>query len=418
MEIGCVMRLSPIIKELFLEKTRVMLTILAIVWGTFTISSMLSIGEGLRLTFAKAVASSGQNFLSLSGGRTSKKYLGTHPNMPINLDKIDLQAISVLPNIATISPQYDIEANLTYKQKKISGMIKAVDPDYFSIHQIHVGKEGRIINHIDQLKRSAVIVLGSKSQEELFTGETNLVGKMIFVGSQPFTVIGIMQKKPQLISSEVPDEYMNWIPVTTYELLANPNVINSISITYKDLQQLKQTKQQIQKIIALNHNVDPDDYSIINFTDLAKIQKTVNTFFLGMQIFLGIIGFLTLLVAGVGIANVMYASIENTTHEIGIRIALGARTYHILIYYILESLLVTIVGGIVGLLFSWLLIYGINKIQFHGKLIDIIGQPHPVLSLSVIIIVVLVLGLIGFLAGLFPAQKAAKIDPAEALIYE
>jgi putative ABC transport system permease protein len=240
----------------------------------------------------------------------------------------------------------------------------------------------------------------------------------VLIGKQPFTVIGVMQKKPEFMSSEAPDEYLNWIPVSTYQLLANPRYIDRISITYKNLNLLTGTKQQIQQIIALHHNADPDDSSIVNFTDLAKIQNTINTFFYGMQIFLGIIGSLTLLIAGVGIANVMFASIKRATHEIGVQMALGARTYHILFHYIAESFLVTIIGGSIGLVLSFLLVFGVRKITFQGKLIEVIGQPNPVLSLKVIFIVVVILGLTGFLAGLFPAMKAAKVDPAESLTYE
>lgn len=412
--------IKSIFKDLFYERTRILLTILAIAWGTFSISTMLAIGEGLRLTFAKAVESSGKNYLTLAGGRTSKEYFGTHPNTRINLSQKDFKAIKSLPNVATISAEYDIAAIVTADASSIKTVVKAVAPEYFTIHHIAVGQGGRVFNEIDMQNRQPVIVLGRHSKKELFPDlpEDLILGKVVLVGNQPFVVIGVMQQRPQLIISEAPEDFFDWIPVSVYDLLANPTSIGSISITYKDLNLLPQTKQAIQKAIALNHSADPNDADIIDFSDLAKAQKTVNTFFTGMQMFLGIIGMLTLLVAGVGVANVMYVSVRRATHEIGLRMALGARTYNILAHYILESFLVTLLGGIIGLIMSGVLVYGMQRIPFSGKLIDIIGQPHPVLSLNVFFIVILVLGIIGFLSGIFPALKAASIDPAKALTYE
>jgi putative ABC transport system permease protein len=412
--------IKSIFKDLFHERTRIILTVLAIAWGTFSISTMLAIGEGLRLTFAKAVESSGQNYLTLAGGRTSKEYLGTHPNTQINLTQKDFKAIKSLPNIATVSAEYDIPVAITANGNSIKTVVKAVSPEYFTIHHITVGQGGRVFNAIDMQNRQPVIVLGRHFKKELFPDlpDESVLGKMVLVGNQPFVVIGVMQKRPQLIISEAPEDFFDWIPVSVYELLANPTSIGSMSITYKDLGLLPQTKQAIQKVIALDHGTDPNDADIVDFSDLAKAQKTVNTFFAGMQIFLGVIGMLTLLVAGVGVANVMYVSVRRATHEIGLRMALGARAYNILTHYIFESFLVTLLGGIIGLIIAGALVYGMRKIPFSGKLIDIIGQPHPVLSLNVFFVVILVLGIIGFLSGIFPALKAASIDPAKALTYE
>ncbi len=410
--------LRQIVKELFTEKTRIVLTILAIAWGTFAISSMLAIGEGLRVTFAEAVAHSGHNLLTVTGGRTSKYYRGMHSNTPISLRKRDFRIIARLPNVSAVSRQYDTNKPFKYKNKVIAHDFRGVDTNYNKMHEIQIKLPGRFIKQQDIDQHAAVVVLGTKTAEDFFSADDNPVGKTIYMNNQPFLVIGVMKKKTQIAATQAPDERSNWIPATTYELLENPLFINSISIAYKNKKMLKQTKQNIQKIVALSHGVDPDDSSIVSFSDLEAQQEKINNFFMGMQIFLGIVGVLTLLVAGVGIANVMYASVSRSLRDIGIRMAVGARTYQILWHYIAEALSATVIGGVLGILMSALFVYGIKIIPMHGRLIDVIGKPHPILSLPVIAVVIVVLGITGFLAGLFPAIKATKVDPAETLSYE
>jgi putative ABC transport system permease protein len=413
------MFLRRMFTELFAQKTRIILTILAIAWGTFSIASMLAIGEGLRLNFAQAVANAGHNLLTVDGGVTSKSYKGMAANRVIKLNQQDLAAITHSSyNIASISPEYNFTKTARHGSHENNIQIQAVNAKFNKIHEIAVKRGGRFISPLDLKQFRPVIVLGTKALESLFPSDPNPVGRYIHIANKPFLVIGVMRKKSQLIATQMPDEYLNWVPVSTYSLYYNPQTIDSISITYKDVKRLKVLEKQIRKVVALNHGADPSDEDIVDFGDLAKRQQSVNTFFFGMEIFLGIVGALTLFIAGVGIANVMFASVKRATHEIGIRMAIGARTYHILSHYILEAMMATVIGGILGLLMTLLLIKVINIIPMQGKVIDAIGRPHPVLSLSVLAVVILVLGLIGFLAGFFPALKAASIEPSEALRYE
>lgn len=407
-----------ILKELFTEKVRMVLTILAIAWGTFAITSMLAIGQGLRVDFVQAVANSGKNLLTVEAGATSQPYKGLAANTALHLTKQDLNNIQHgVNNIIAISPVYNAGDTIRYQDKSSHTNILAVNPNYSSIHEIATQPNGRFISPFDTNNQSAVIVLGLQTAKELFPN-IDPVGKFVTINNQPFKVIGVMQAKAQIAATQAPDKFNNWIPAATYKVFANPTAIDSFSLTYKDVTQLAETKQQIRKIIAMHYNVNPNDKNIVTLTDLASRQQKIDHFFLGMQIFLGIVGALTLLVAGVGIANVMFASVSQATHNIGIRMTVGAKTYQILFYYLFEALLATAIGGIVGFIMSWFLVYGISHIPMHGKLIEAIGKPIPILSLSVVLTVIIVLGIIGLLAGFFPALKAARIDPAEALRYE
>jgi len=411
--------LRRILKDLFQEKTRMILTILAVAWGTFTITSMLSVGEGLRLTFAKAVADSGHNVLEVQGGFTSKTENGLMANRRISLMQKDYRDIqSYVQNIVRMSPQYDWNVITRYGKMEDTIRFKAVSPDFAAINQISIQKGGRFISPLDVETKKPVVVLGTETLKQFFGENENPVGKTLWVGHKKFLVIGVMQKKSEIAASHAPDAFLNWIPYSTYVLYQNPQTIKRISMTYQDEARLKTMEKEIQRVIARNHGVSADDEGIVSFTEMANRQAKINTFFIGLQVFLGIIGALTLLVAGVGIANVMFASVSRSMHEIGLKMAIGARTYQILSQYIIESLLATLIGGLIGIVLSGLLVVGINVIPMSGKLIDAIGKPTPVLSWFVIFLVIFVLGIMGVLAGFFPALKASRIDPTEALRYE
>lgn len=409
--------LKQAMRELFRERTRVILTILAIAWGTFTVATILAIGEGLRINFARTMANSGSNMLALSGVSSSKAYEGTPQNTTIRLTQEDLNSLkNSIPNIIKISPQYNFQKKIIYKKREDTVGIYGVNAGYEIIHQLPT--EGRFISTQDVKDRRAVIVLGTEAKKQLFPDEDHPVGKQVWINRQPFQVIGVLKEKPQMMAEQTPDAFLNWIPYSTYELVANPTWMNSIVLTYQDPALLVPTKRQILKLIAINHHVDPNDENIVDFDDYANRQQKINNFFWGMEVFLGIIGTLTLVIAGVGIANVMLSTIQKATREIGIRMAVGAKACHIMLHYFLESLNVTLLGGMIGILCSYGIVRLIQLIPMKGDLIDAIGKPMPVLSWTVLWIVASVLGCIGFLSGLIPALRAARIDPAEALRYE
>jgi len=410
--------LREIIQELFYEKTRAVLTILAIAWGAFSITIMLAIGEGLRLNFFNVMANAGDKLLSITPGMTTKNYRGVHAGEAIRFSKRDALAVSELPNIGAVSIRYRFTTNLRYRDKEIFSSLQAVTPEYAAIHNMHVGSRQRFISFLDMQNRSSVIVSGEKAASRMFPNE-DPVGNTIYISNHPFLVIGVMQKKPQMSSVDIPDSWSNWIPASTYELLNNPKNIDAIDVVYKDYDKIEQTKNSIQKVIAMIHGADPGDIGVMNFRDIAKEQKEVNNFFIRLQMFFGFVGGLTLFLAGVGIANVMYASVKRQTCQIGVRMALGATTWHIVYRYIIESFVATLIGGAIGMFITLIFVYLVRLIPMESFMLEeYFGKPRPVLSLLVIAIVIGVLGVTGFLAGLFPAIKAAKIDPAEALVYE
>jgi putative ABC transport system permease protein len=317
-----------------------------------------------------------------------------------------------------MTPIYSTPWNkLQYGNQSSYTNVLAVNSPYAEMNKMNINATGRFISPLDIVNNRKVIVLGADIK---FKSLENPVGEKVYINGQPFLVIGQLAQKAQLGGRRQNDAVRAFIPYSTYKLLMNPQKIDSFIIELKKDQDETWIENKIQTIVALMHHADPTDTKIVTVRNFSKRQAQVNDFFFGMQIFLGIVGALTLMVAGVGIANVMYASVSRATHEIGIRMAIGAQTYQILTHYIGEALLATIIGGAIGLIMALFLVLGINNLplELPEWLAKIISRPEAILSWNVVVAVISVLGITGLLAGLFPALKASRVDPSEALRYE
>lgn len=408
-----------IFKELFSERTRIAMTILAIAWGTASITIMLALGEGLRITFGRSMRGQGNGILIVRNGQTSKPYAGMPEGRPIRLDPQDLQAArDNIPEIHLLSGEYDTWRPMSYGENWRTGRIGGVDPDFGEMRNIFAQPGGRFINQNDIKLRRRVIIIGPQVAEELFGKDIDPVGKYMDLDGHPFLVIGVMAKKYQTSSYGTPDRDGTWIPSATFRTMyGNRYYSNWVGKPHRP-EQMESMKKSILELAALRHGADPEDDEIIRFWDTQEMQQTSGNVFYGLQTLLGIIGGLTLIVAGVGIANVMYVSVSNATRDIGIRMAVGARDYQILSQYVLEGLLATAIGGTLGLLASAAVVAAVGQIPMNGEFFEYVGKPVPILSTTVAILVVTVLGIIGFMAGIFPARRAARVEPAEALRYE
>jgi putative ABC transport system permease protein len=411
--------IGQILKELFTEKTRIILTILAVAWGTFSISLMLAVGQGLRVSFGSSLSSVGKNLLIVTPGTTSADYKGVADNTNINIYPTDYIAIEKsVDNVSKISQVYLPHYQLRRGDLRFESNIAAVSPDFANIHNIKIMAGGRFINPLDIKERRKVIVLGTSAWEKLFPYGHDPVGQTVKFSNIDMTVVGVMRNKPELVSSNAPDSSFAWVPESTYRLLADSHTVDNIAITYNNSNDLPIMKQEIRTIIALANGASPNDPDIVNFQDVSAQQRKTNNFLMALELFLGIVGALTLIVAGTGIANVMFASVKQNTRMIGLRMAIGARPYQILTHYVLESMIATAIGGVIGIVIIALLVWGVDSIPLHGRVFQVFGKPELLLSPSVILVVVVVLGIIGFAAGFFPARIAASIEPAEALRHD
>jgi len=408
-----------VFKELFSERTRILLTILAVAWGTASITIMLALGEGLRLTFGRAMNGMGNGILVVNRGQTSRAYGGLPEGHKIRLTEDDLRAVrTAVPEIAEISGEYASGKSMRTASKWRSGRVVGVEPAFGSIRNVAPSPGGRFINQRDIERRRRVVMLGTQAVKELYEKGEDPVGTCVEIDGRPFLVVGVMQKKFQSSCYGGPDYGHVWIPGTTYKAMFGARDYRNWVVKPHRPEQMETIKTRIREILAANHGCDPTDKDIVRYWDALKMQETSNAVFYGFQTFLGIIGALTLIVAGVGIANVMYVSVSGATRDIGIRMAVGAKGYQVLTQYVLEALAATAIGGLVGLAISQGVVSLVGLIPMSGDFFEFVGKPVPILSGVVAAVVIGILGLIGFLAGLFPARRAAQVDPAEALRYE
>lgn len=408
--------ISEFFQDLRAHRTRALLTIIAITWGTVAVVLLLSFGQGLGTQMQNGLVNAGNRIMILYGGETGMQFEGMPKGRKIRMVEEDADMLrQAIPTIAIISPQYRESVTLTYKKFSTTTECEGVNPQFEEMRRMFPAAGGRFLNEVDVMQQRRVIFLGIKIAKDIF-GDEDPIGKYLLVDGIPFTVVGLMQNKLQTSMNNGPDTYRAIIPFSTFRTMYGPKIVNSIVVRPADPSRQEELKKEIFRVLARKYHFDPTDERTLFIWDFIENEKTGEKISLGVSIFLGSVGFLTLLIAGVGVANVMYVVVKERTREIGIKMAVGARRNYILFQFVFEALLLAFIGGAVGLLFSWGVVSIVKLLPSDDGPMQFLGK--PVLSTGIMVMTTGILAIIGLLAGYFPARKAASVDPVESLRYE
>ncbi|MHB8078890.1 MAG: ABC transporter permease [Candidatus Krumholzibacteriia bacterium] len=407
---------QELLHDLRHQKTRVFLTVGGIIWGTMSVVLLLAFGFGLEKRIMEGNLNYTDAVVTVRAGETSKPFQGLPAIRAVNFTMEDLQLLREnLPLVGLISPSFGRNGMIVSRgRERTTTYGEGAAPDFGLMRHFYPGA-GRFLNDADIVGKRRVVFLGDGIAKRLFAAE-DPIGRLIEVDGLPYKVVGVMAKKVQMSMSNGPDADRVILPWSTFQTVYGENRVNRILIRPADRARTKELIRDIRDLLGRKYRFDPSDTYAVDIDDDIANEEIGRKIMLGLNIFFGVIGTMTLIVAGVGVANIMFVVVKERTQEIGIKRAVGARRRHVVIQHMIEALLITGGGGAVGILLSWAIVALVGLAPDDAGPLRFMG--HPIFSRTVALVTVTILAAIALLAGLFPARRAAEIDPIEALRYE
>jgi putative ABC transport system permease protein len=404
--------LMEALESLNSNKLRSSLTVLGIVIGVAAVIAMLAVGNGATVSITGSINQVGTNLLFVFRGARNN----TNVRNPRPLTVGDANALMdqyAAPDIQAVAPVVQGSGNVDFGGQTKNASIIGVTPSYQPVRNISL-LEGDFISEEQNLGRASVTVIGVDVADKLFGHRDGLIGETIRISGQPFRIIGVLT--PQGGSSFGSEDSEVLVPLSTAlaRLISRsgPDTIDIIYVQATDFQTVSAASDEISQILRTRHRtaIGLDDFTV--FTQ-ESILTTVQSVTGVLTIFLGGIAAISLLVGGIGIMNIMLVSVTERTREIGLRKALGARKRDILVQFLAESSLLSLMGGIIGIIFGWLIAYIVGRIAVATG-----NNFTPIVGMDAVLLATLFSAAVGLFFGIYPANRAASLEPVEALRYE
>jgi putative ABC transport system permease protein len=397
------------LRALRINRLRTGLTMLGMIIGVAAVVLLISIGQGAQSKINQSIATMGSNLFIVLPGATSSGGLSFGSGSVKTLTVSDSQAIAELPLIEATAPVISGTAQLNYGTNNWSTSITGTTPDYYKVGNWSI-ESGAFISESELRSAVRVAVLGKETARNLF-GEEEATGKIIRVTNRPFLVIGVLEAKGQSLTGRDQDDNV-FIPLTTSErqITGNqfPGSIRYMMVQAKSAAVMDEAEAEIVELLRQRHRITGEmenDFTVRNLAAIADVATGTAKL---MSLMLGAIASISLLVGGIGIMNIMLVSVTERTREIGIRMAIGANRRAILTQFLLEAVMICILGGVAGI------ILGIGGAWIVSQLADML----IVITLGMVGLAFVFASAIGIFFGFYPARKAALLKPVEALRYE
>ncbi len=397
------------------NRRRSLLTMLGMAWGIATVVLLLAYGSGFQSALMVAFRTFGGNLIGIFPGRTSIQAGGTKAGVQIRLTRDDLDYLRAeVPMLTRISPEVDKQSQVSYGTRSFSYNVHGIYSTYEKIRALELG-EGAFFGERDDFTHSRVAVIGATVKKKLFSGQ-NALGESIRIDGISYKVIAVLR---HTISNG--DEDINsivYVPYSAMRDLKNTYYLDGIFMDYEG--DHSKITQAVRNSMAFHHGFDPKDDRAIFVFDAVKDLADLTVITVGIKVLLGFIGLLTLGIGGVGLMNIMLVSVTQRTREIGVEKALGAHRWHILFQFLAEALVITALGGLLGVVLAYLISWSVGSMPLWSMFIDDAneGDIHLYINTATLIWSTGILSFVGIVSGMLPAIKAARLDPIEALRYE
>jgi len=406
------LNLKEAMQSLSSNKLRSLLTILGIVIGVASVIALLSIGQSAGDSITGEIESIGTNVIYILRGNDEEDVKN-----PENLTLRDVEALGSsarTSKIAYVAPVVTGASEISYSDVGVETSISGVTPDYQFVQNLTMA-EGEFVTESQVEGRSAVVILGPQMAETLIGRSSGVVGQTVRIGGYPYRVVGVTEAKGGSAFNN-PDNNV-YIPISTAQTRlprsGSSDGVQYILVSVAQAEDADEAISQIKTVLRSTHRIpprNPDDFSILNQQDFLAVAASITNV---LTIFLGGIGAISLLVGGIGIMNIMLVSVTERTREIGLRKALGARKIDILTQFLTESVLLSMIGGILGILLGWGISLVVGQIAIQsGTMLNIN------VTLNSVLLATLFSAAVGIFFGYYPANRAASLAPVEALRYE
>jgi putative ABC transport system permease protein len=398
------------LRALLVNKMRSALTMLGIIIGVGAVIAMVAVGSGAQRRIAEQIASMGSNLLMVMSGSSTSGGMRFGAGTVPTLTSDDAKAIQTeIPGVKYVAPSVNGIAQVVYGNQNWATLIIGTTPEVLDIREWTLFS-GRPFTQQDVEGATKVCLLGKTVVENLFGG-IDPIGEIVRIKKVPFTVTGVLSPKGQSTWGQDQDDII-FVPLTTGQKrlfgMQFPGMVRTIAVQARGPDVIKEVEDQITDLLRQRHRIQPNQENDFSVRNLTEVMSSAEQSAKVMSLLLGAIASISLIVGGIGIMNIMLVSVTERTREIGIRMAVGAKGRDVLLQFLIESLVLSLIGGIVGI-----------GIGIGGTLILSTFTQWPVLiSLNAVFLAFLFSGSVGVFFGFYPARKASLLNPIEALRYE